>query len=317
MGHTNINSVKHLKSKTKTIVTGLVASISAAVVALAFGLAPVLASSSVIYNNIPSPTPGNVVSLAFQSTQTSEFGGQVQFAGTNRYNPVVTVLMSSWGCQTGGWSTADCVTAPGSTFSEPITLNIYNVNVNNSPGTLVATLTQTFNIAYRPSTDSLNCTGGRWYDAINSTCYNGLAVPISFDFTGQNVTLPNKVIISAAYNTSGFGALPYGYATACAATTAGCGYDSLNVGTNPAPSVGSALPSINDAYLNSITAGNYCAPELGTGTFRLDAGCWTGYLPAFKVSASPTKDQCKNDGWKQFNNPSFKNQGQCIDWIKG
>ncbi len=28
-----------------------------------------------------------------------------------------------------------------------------------------------------------------------------------------------------------------------------------------------------------------------------------------------SKDQCKNNGWKQFTNPSFKNQGQCLDWI--
>ena len=233
--------------------------------------------------------------------------------------------MSSWGCQTGGWNTNDCVTTPGSTFSEPITLNLYNVNLDNSPGALLATKSQTFNIAFRPSSDNVNCTttnAGKWYSATDHTCYNGLGVPISFDFTGQNITLPSKVIISAAYNTSGYGALPYGYATACAATTAGCGYDSLNVGTNPAPSVGSALPSINDAYLNSTTAANYCVPGLGSGTLRFDAGCWTGYLPAFKVTASPaltvqptTKNQCKHDGWKQFNNPSFKNQGQCIDWI--
>lgn len=28
------------------------------------------------------------------------------------------------------------------------------------------------------------------------------------------------------------------------------------------------------------------------------------------------KDQCRHNGWKKFNNPSFKNQGQCIDWVK-
>lgn len=28
------------------------------------------------------------------------------------------------------------------------------------------------------------------------------------------------------------------------------------------------------------------------------------------------KDQCKKDGWKQFNDPSFKNQGQCIDFVE-
>src|ERR1039458_1904606 len=116
------------------------------------------AAPSVIYNNIPSSNPINVPSVAFQATQTSEFGGQVQFAGTNRHNPVVKVLMSSWGCQTGNWNSNDCVTTPGSTFSEPITLNIYKVNADNSPGTLVTTTTQTFSIPYRPSA-SASCTG--------------------------------------------------------------------------------------------------------------------------------------------------------------
>ena len=32
--------------------------------------------------------------------------------------------------------------------------------------------------------------------------------------------------------------------------------------------------------------------------------------------AKPTnKDQCKNDGWKQFVNPSFKNQGDCVSSV--
>lgn len=33
------------------------------------------------------------------------------------------------------------------------------------------------------------------------------------------------------------------------------------------------------------------------------------------VVGPPTnKDQCKKDGWKTFNNPSFKNQGQCVSY---
>jgi hypothetical protein len=43
----------------------------------------------------------------------------------------------------------------------------------------------------------------------------------------------------------------------------------------------------DDAYLNSSSGGQYC--DGGTGgidTFRLDAGCWTGFQPAFKVAAN-------------------------------
>ncbi|HNP74997.1 MAG TPA: hypothetical protein PKL09_01385 [bacterium] len=43
----------------------------------------------------------------------------------------------------------------------------------------------------------------------------------------------------------------------------------------------------------------------------------------FKVIDEPTpppvgptsKDDCKQDGWKSFTNPSFKNQGQCISYL--
>jgi hypothetical protein len=33
-------------------------------------------------------------------------------------------------------------------------------------------------------------------------------------------------------------------------------------------------------------------------------------------TAPPTnKDQCKKDGWKSFNNPTFKNQGDCVSYV--
>jgi len=36
----------------------------------------------------------------------------------------------------------------------------------------------------------------------------------------------------------------------------------------------------------------------------------------FEVYSAPTdKDQCKNGGWQTFNNPSFKNQGQCVSYV--
>ena len=33
-------------------------------------------------------------------------------------------------------------------------------------------------------------------------------------------------------------------------------------------------------------------------------------------TAPPTnKDQCKKNGWKSFNNPTFKNQGDCVSFV--
>lgn len=239
----------------------------------------------VVYDTYPNPLPGNFPSQAFEATSTSEFGGQVTLTGTKRSDPKVTVMMSSWGCENGNWFNNNCSTTPGTTFSEPITLNLYNVGGGNQPGTLIVTKTLTFNIPFRPSADNVNCTGGnagKWFDGTN--CNNGFATPVDFDLAGMGVNLPNNVIVAVAYNTSHYGYAPYGQATACYGVGGGCGYDSLNVAAKTNPLVTYPIP--NDAYLNSSWGGAYCDNGSGgTGLFRLDAGCWTGYQPVFKVVA--------------------------------
>ncbi len=255
-----------------------------------------------LYNSIPSPFPGNEPSLGYEATSTSEFGDQVAFqAGTSRALGTVTVTMSSWGCESGNWFNNNCSTTPGSTFSEPITFNIYNVGPSNTVGSLIATATQTFNIPFRPSA-SASCTGaqaGEWYDAAVASCFNGLATNVTFDFSSQNVTLPSAVIYGVAYNTSDYGYSPYGDATACHATAEGCGYDSLNVGVSCSTvNAGAGCPADNvtagsdvdptTAYLNSTWTGAYCDNgTAGTGTFRLDSptnGCWSPYTPSVEFS---------------------------------
>ena len=35
----------------------------------------------------------------------------------------------------------------------------------------------------------------------------------------------------------------------------------------------------------------------------------------FEPALTPvSKDQCKKDGWKTFNSPTFKNQGECVSY---
>jgi len=254
---------------------------------VAIGHKSVFAASSTIYNSLPEPTPGNVPSVGYEATSTSEFGGQVQFSGTERFDPMITILMSSWACESGTWNGKNCVTSEGATFSQEVTINVYNVGVNDAVGSLVVSKTETFQIPYRPSADSTYCTGvneGKWWDGV--MCVNGKAYPIEFNLTG--VVLPDKVIIGVAYNTSHYGDDPKGTGEACFGTPEGCAYDSLNVGTYVSASVGTPLPTTNDAYLSSTWGGAYCDAGLnGTGTFRLDAGCWGGFLPAIKVDANP------------------------------
>jgi hypothetical protein len=239
------------------------------------------------YDSVPRNLPGNVISWAFQATQTSEFGDSVALAAGPRRADSVDVVMSSWGCQTGTWNGGDCVTRHHARFSHPITLNLYNVDpTTGEPGALVLSKTQVFAIPFRPSADPVKCTGdnaGKWYDREDKTCYNGLATKITFKLNGT--VLPTNVIWTVAFNTTSYGSAPIGTAAACFTTAAGCGYDALNVGIESfvgQPSKGTDVDP-DGAMLNSITPSNYCDGGTVTGTLRLDTGppspCWTGYTP--------------------------------------
>jgi hypothetical protein len=235
------------------------------------------ASAELVYDNIPHPLPGNMVSQAFEATSTSEFGGQVELAGAKRKSPTVLVTMSSWACQNLQSGSA-CSTTPGSKFEWPITLNIYAVGAGNQPGTLLATQTTTFQIPFRPSANKKCPLTSEGVVGWGKECFSGKAHNIKFVFPG--VTLPQKAIIGVAYNTSDYGYTP----------THGpdVGQNSLNVAvrepSETGPAVG-AYPLPADAYLNSSWAGAYCNGAEGTGTFRLDSGCWTGYQPSFTIKA--------------------------------
>lgn len=270
---------------------GRIGAITAAACAVAAFVAVPAASAAptTVYNNVPSPLPGNEPSVGFEATSASEFGGQLQFDGTARHNPRVTVGFSSWGCQSGTWNAGNCSTTPGSTFAEPIQIRVYDVAAGDEPGAMLGSVTHTVNIPYRPSANYTHCNAdngksGEWFSKRDSSCYNGKLVKRTFALGGLD--MPDKAIVSVAYNTTHFGYNPIGESASCFGTTGGCGYDALNVATSPdAPSVGSQ-PLPDDAYQNSSWAGAYCDGGAGgTGSFRLDAGCWTGFQPMLKVSA--------------------------------
>lgn len=247
-------------------------------------------AQSAIYDSTSNPLPGNVASFGYEATASSAIGDRVRFsAGSGRHLTTVVPTMSSWGCESGHWNTGDCATTPGATFSHPITLNIYQVGAGNQVGALIRSVTQTFAIPYRPSADPVNCNGvnaGKWYHAPSNTCFNGYAVNITFNLASLNLVLPNEVIYGIAYNTTHYGAAPIGEGAPCFSTPQGCGYDSLNLGVaQGAPTVGTD-PAPADAYYNSPFGSNYCDGGAGgVNTFRLDAGCWTGFKPAIQFNA--------------------------------
>jgi len=249
-------------------------------------------TSGVGFDSIPTTLPGNVPSESFEATSTSEFGDYATFAGTSRSLRNVDVVMSSWGCQSGHWTDGSCLTTPGTTFSHAITLKIY-ANSGGAPGALLGSVTQTFAMPFRPSANPTNCTGanaGKWFSSADSTCYNGFATTITFDFSSSHVTLPSSVIYDVSYNTTHYGAAPIGESAACYTSSGGCGYDSLNVGAaSTTPTVGTD-DDLNGVFANASFAGSYC--DLGVGgteTFRLDTPCWTGFNPLVQFNVcAPT-----------------------------
>jgi hypothetical protein len=254
---------------------------------------PALAASStgakgdpdVLYKSTVTPLPGNLPSQPFQAQQTSEFGNRISMTKTAQTLSNVTVTMSSWGCQTGGWSTNDCVTTPGATFSVPITLNLYNAPATGSifPGSLIVSVTKTFAIPYRPSADAINCTGGQlgeWFDGTQG-CFNGLAHNIVFRLASLHVKLPQDFVFGIAYNTTTWGYHPIG-TQPCDSTSAGCPYDSLNVALSQDPTnvTKGSDPDFGKVFWNTATATSYCdGGANGSGAFRIDSppptpSCW-------------------------------------------
>ena len=182
------------------------------------------------FDSMPSPLPLSMPSVGFEAEGVTSLGERLTLAAGVPHNlRGVTVGMVSWACQTGDASTNDCVSAPGATFSHPITLTIRDAN-----GAQIATRTQTFNVPFRPSTD-LTCNGaslpvGRW-KAADGSCNTGTLFKAAFDFSSLNVTLPDNFGYDVSFNTQHFGPSPTG--------TAGA-YNSLNVGVGngTSPSIG-------------------------------------------------------------------------------
>lgn len=262
-----------------------------AAAAVSVAMASAASASEVVYNNIPAAKPANVVSEAFEATTTGEFGGIVKLAGTARKNPKVSVLMSSWGCESGRWYEFSCKTFGGK-FEVPIAFSVYTVGAGNQPGVKIAAGSKTFKIPYRPSANTTKCTGantGAWFS--KGQCYNGKAVKITLPL--KAASLPDEVIVSIAFNTTHYGYHPIGEAAPCYTTSEGCGYDALNVGVEDGfepptegPSVGTQ-PLPEAAYLFGASEYPYeCAPKSPDGVFRLDACGWKEFQPLISVSAS-------------------------------
>jgi hypothetical protein len=282
---------------------------------LALGLAAAIASaaaqeSKTVYNSIPKPLPGNVASEGPESYAFASLGDGVKLAARDSGNiGNVTVVLSSWACQNGTWFEGTCSSASGATFTQPITISLYSVTSTYSsvylepvptPLALIGTITEQFTIPYRPSV-AASCGDDtadgysyptQWYSTEDKACYNGIAIPVTIDFSGAHIPLPHnsEVIVAVSFNTTNAGPNPIG-TTACNSTSGGCPYDSLNISTDGnGPSglfhgVGSLL-DYNGIFADYIVSANACPGNTVTGVLALDAPCFTGYHPQIMIEAT-------------------------------
>jgi hypothetical protein len=247
---------------------------------------------SVLYTST-QPGVANLPSVGVEAYSFNQIGDEVLLRRVAKLKSVA-VTLSSWACQSGGWDTHDCQTTPGATFQTPITLNIYKASsINGSgettPGDLLATVTKTFTIPYRPSA-SPQCSSGAWFKN-GQGCFNGIAHTIAWTLTGLKTKLPKDVVLGVSYNSDHSGPNPLGLSNSPT--------DALNVGLSPKVRAGrQRYPGA--IFWDTRFAGFTCAaaPPAGnngpfqTGVFNLDGPCddatnsWAGFVPAFQVNAT-------------------------------
>ena len=259
-------------------------------------------AQTVVYNSIPSPLPVNVYASEGPNAYLFvELGEGLDLTATSGTLADVGVVLSSWACQRGNWSST-CTTTRSATFRQPITLNVYSVTDAYSavydatvptPLALLGSVTQTFEIPYRPSSTPPSCEGGpQWYSTTDHACHNGISAEVTFDLSSHRVSIPSngQIIVAVEFNTTSEGPHPIGNAP-CVSSSGGCPYDSLNIGTygdgptGLANGVGSLLDT-NGVFVDYSSDANACEGNSVTGTLALDAPCWTGYHPLIRVTAT-------------------------------
>jgi len=231
-----------------------------------------MASAEVIFDTIPNPDPTAMASWGYQACSISELGDYVRFAGTERGLDVVRAGMVSW-------AEIDVdYTSSGAAYTDPdpalamdengwqqkLTFNIYSVDLSGSvptTGSLIATKTQTFTMPWAPGD------GTHPYSAV------------TFDFSADEITLPDEVIFGLAFDTRNYGANPTGYIGPYCSLNFGAFDDSPFIGTDVDPTTG-FVSSTWDVMAGTGILGQFSQSD-GGGDFS------AGYRPSVEFSVVP------------------------------
>lgn len=240
---------------------------------------PAAAATAPGYDSIPSAYSSDEASLGFGVTGTAELGQNLELTGTDRDLDGVSVGFTSWACEVGLWNSG-CLSTPGSSFDLPVTLNVYaslpDSDVDGTlPGELLATLTKTVAVPFRPAADPVDCDGegeaGWFFDEGAGGCVPGVAFIETFDLLALGVVLPDQVIVSVAFDST----VEPGHS------------DALNVSLRTDdPSVGSD-PNPDNLFWNTTNASYYTdGGASGVGILRSDSGWGSTGLMLIEVTVT-------------------------------
>lgn len=204
----------------------------------------------VVFGNIPSPGQTgydtSYYSHGFEAQGTAELGNVVGLAGTARKLDTVTITMVTY-AKASEWSSMYANNNAG--WYHSIMLTVYKADASE----ILAT--QTISALIPWSQPALGQTG--------------MAFNVGFDFSSENITLPNSVLVSVAYNTQHNGFNPLG--------TVGP-YNKLNYGTfDDSPIVGT---DVDPTQVMRVTTANPDSILFET------SGGWVDRAPMMKITAT-------------------------------
>lgn len=233
-----------------------------------FLLGQAAVAQTVIYNSLPDPAPYNLPSLGYEAESLSEVGNEIVFAGTERQLTTVTIGMSTWSKASDYIDSNGNKLVPSSPvvmdlggYYHTVTLNIYNAGQNGAVGSLITSKSIDAYIPWFPN---------------NNPSYHGMLFNLSYDFTADDVVLPDDVIFTVAFDTQNHGFDPTGVSAP---------YNSLNYALSTGTTIGTDVDA-DGIYLNGTNASMYNDNGAGgTGTLRSDPAGWQGYTPAIQVQA--------------------------------
>lgn len=215
--------------------------------ALAIG-ASAASAREVVYSNLNTvPTVGPRTEATWSQAFTGSAGGMVEFGGTYRVLKTITAEVDSFRCEKGVYNLENCWSKEGKKFKAELTVKVYNVSGSDERGSLLASMTDTFKLPYRPSTN-VECPDiegeGKGFGA---NCYVG-GVLASVTFKGfSGVTLPSKAIIEIVEPTPG----PINVGLEAAEGGKSNNWEAVPGSGNPA--VGH-IPLAGDIFLNGLAS---------------------------------------------------------------